>query len=89
MNIEPKALLSDGEGIPTTSENYFCYDYGIQLNAKLRSLGWTPEQYDRYLDYLHQARPIDSLVAGLLYYAPIEALIEEADALGIFEEDEE
>jgi hypothetical protein len=85
-----KELLSDGQGIPTDfKENIFNYDYGIKTNEKLRSLGWTPEQYDRYLDYLHQERPIDSLVADLLYYAPVEALIEEADAIGIFEEEED
>ena len=38
MNIEPKALLSDGEGIPTTTDNYFNYDYGEEINQKLRSL---------------------------------------------------
>ena len=82
-------LLSDGEGIPTEPDNLFNYDYGEKINAKLRALGWTPAQYDRYLDYLHQERPIDSLVADLLYFAPPEALQEEADALGIFEEIEE
>ena len=51
MNIEPKALLSDGEGIPTTTDNYFNYDYGEEINQKLRSLNWTPKQYDAFLDY--------------------------------------
>ena len=82
-------LLSDGQGIPTEPDNLFNYDYGEKINAKMRALGWTPAQYDRYLDYLHQERPIDSLVADLLYFAPPEALQEEADALGIFEEIEE
>jgi len=82
-----KNLYSDNQGIPTEPENLFNYDYGEKLNAKLRALGWTPAQYDRYLDYLHQERPIDSLVADLLFFAPPEALQDEADALGIFEED--
>ena len=75
--------------IPTGEENIFKYDYGSKVNAKLISLGWTAEQYDRYLNYLHQERPIDSLVADLLYFAPVEALKEEADALGILEEQED
>ena len=89
MNIEPKALLSDGEGIPTTTDSYFNYDYGIQLNAKLRELGWTPKQFDAYLDYMHQEKDINSLVTDYLFYAPLNAIHQEADALGIFEENEE
>jgi hypothetical protein len=88
MNIEPKALLSDGEGIPTTTDNYFNYDYGIQLNAKLRELGWSAKQFDSYLDYMHQEKDIDSLVADYLFYAPLNAIRQEAEALGIFEEEE-
>ena len=88
MNIEPKALLSDGEGIPTTTDNYFNYDYGEEINQKLRALNWTPKQYDAFLDYLHQERAIDSLVRDFLYYAPKETLISDADALGIFSEEE-
>lgn len=84
-----KGLLSDGEGIPTDFENnIFNYDYGIEINTKLRALGWTPKQYDAFLDYLHQERDIDSLVRDFLYYAPKETLIADADALGIFEEEE-
>ena len=90
MSKTLNSLLSDGKGIPTDfNNNMFNYDYGVKTNEKLRSLGWTPAQYDRYLDYLHQERPIDSLVADLLYFVPVEVLKEEADALGIFEEDED
>ena len=84
-----KNLLSDGEGIPTDfKENIFNYDYGLEINEKLRGLGWTPKQYDAFLDYLHQERDISSLVRDFLYYAPRETLIADADALGIFEEEE-
>lgn len=85
MRIEPKTLLSDGEGIPTAPDHYFNYDYGARLNDKLRSLGWTPAQYDAFLDYLHQERDVCSLVADYLYHAPIEAIKQEADALGFLE----
>ena len=85
-----KNLLSDGEGIPTDfKENIFNYDYGADINAKLRGLNWTAKQYDAFLDYLHQERDIDILVRDFLYYAPRETLISDADALGIFEEEEE
>jgi hypothetical protein len=83
-----KNLLSDGEGVPTDFENnLFNYDYGLEINEKLRGLGWTPKQYDAFLDYLHQERDINSLVRDFLYYAPREILIANADALGIFEEE--
>lgn len=82
------AHLSDGRGIPTDlEENIFNYDYGIQLNAKLRELGWTPKQFDAYLDYMHQERDISSLVTDYLFYAPLSAIQQEADALGILEEE--
>ena len=83
-------LLSDGQGVPTNLEdNIFNYDYGVQLNAKLRELGWTPKQFDAYLDYMHQEKDINSLVTDYLFYAPLNAIRQEADALGIFEENEE
>ena len=85
-----KNLLSDKQGIPTDFENnIFNYDYGLEINEKLRSLNWTPKQYDAFLDYLHQERDINSLVRDFLYYAPSETLIADADALGIFEDEEE
>ena len=59
------------------------------LNAKLRELGWTAKQFDAYLDYMHQEKDINSLVTDYLFYAPLNAIRQEADALGIFEEDEE
>ena len=84
-----KGLLSDGEGVPTDfKENIFNYDYGVEVNEKLRALNWTPKQYDAFLDYLHQERDIDSLVRDFLYHAPKEVLIADADAMGIFDEEE-
>jgi len=84
-----KGLLSDDQGIPTDfKESIFNYDYGIEINEKLRKLNWTPRQYDAFLDYLHQERDINSLVRDFLYYAPKEILIADADALGIFEEED-
>ena len=75
--------------IPTGSENIFSYDYGIQLNAKLLELGWTAKQFDAYLDYMHQEKEINNLVADYLFYAPLNAIRQEADALGILEEQED
>ena len=84
------SLLSDGKGIPTDfNDNLFNYDYGIQLNAKLLELGWTAKQFDAYLDYLHQEKEINSLVVDFLFYAPLNAIRQEADALGILEEAED
>ena len=83
-----KNLLSDGEGIPTDFENIFNYDYGGEINEKLRSLNWTAKQYDTFLDYLHQERDINTLVADYLCFAPVHVLQSDADALGIFEEEE-
>ena len=84
-----KDLLSDGEGVPTDfKENIFNYDYGVEINDKLRALNWTPKQYDAFLDYLHQERDIDSLVRDFLYYVPKEVLVADADALGIFDVEE-
>lgn len=84
-----KDTLSDGQGIPTDFENnIFNYDYGIEVNEKLRALKWTAKQYDTFLDYLHQERDIGSLVRDFLYYAPSEALVQDADALGIFDNEE-
>jgi hypothetical protein len=82
-------MLNTDNVIPTGSENIFNYDYGIQLNAKLLELGWTEKQFDAYLDYLHQEKEINLLVADFLFYAPLNALRQEADALGILEEDED
>jgi CRISPR/Cas system-associated endonuclease Cas1 len=85
-----KNLLSDAQGIPTDFENnIFNYDYGVEINEKLRALKWTPKQYDAFLDYLHQERDIASLVRDFLYYAPSETLVQDADALGIFDNEED
>lgn len=88
MNSNIQTLMSDGQGIPTGDEHIFPYDYGQAINAKLRTLGWTPAQYDRYLDYLHQERSISELVADYLTLANPEVIKSDADALGIFEEEE-
>lgn len=75
--------------IPTNSnENFFPYDYGQDVNQKLVNLGWTADQYDTFLDWLHQNKDIDALVATLLRYAPTEWIISEADAIGVFEDDD-
>jgi hypothetical protein len=71
--------------IPTANDNVFNYDYGQEVNSKLVSLGWTPEQYDTYLDWMHQEKSVDDLVAELLRYAPIEWIKSEADAIGVFD----
>ena len=71
--------------IPTTSDNIFSYDYGLEINNKLVALKWTPQQYDMFLDWLHQEKPLDDLVADLLMYAPVEWIMSEADAIGVFD----
>ena len=72
--------------IPTKSP--VPYDYGEAVNEKLAALGWTAEQYDLFLDWMHQEKPIDNLVASLLLFAPIDWISSEADAIGIFEIEE-
>jgi len=75
--------------IPTQVENTFSYDYGRDINAKLLELGWTAKQFDSYLDYLHQEKEINALVADYLFYAPLNFIRQEADALGLLEENED
>jgi len=58
------------------------------VNEKMQALGWTPAQCDRFLDYLHTEVSVDYLVTELLRFATTDWLNSEADALGIFEEDE-
>ena len=56
---------------------------------KMRSLGWTPAQCDRFLDYLYTEVSVDYLVTELLRFATTDWLNSEADALGIFEVDDD
>lgn len=73
--------------IPTAE--FIPYDYGKKVNEKLKSLGWSENQYDYFLDWMHQEKPIDELVALVLFYAPKSWIEAEADAIGIFEITEE
>lgn len=59
------------------------YDYGREVNEKMRSLGWAKHQYDYFLDWMHQEKPIDELVYLVLFFAPKEWIVSEADAIGI------
>jgi len=65
------------------------YDYGKKVNEKLVSLGWTASQYDYFLDWMHQEKPIDELAALVLYYAPKSWIVAEAKAIGVFNIEEE
>ena len=56
---------------------------------KMKSLGWTPAQCDRFLDYLHQDVSTDYLVTELLRFATTDWLNSEADALGVFDDNDE
>ena len=67
----------------------WAYDYGEEVNKKLVSLGWSASQYDFFLDWMHQEKPIDELVALVLFYAPNSWLQSEADAIGVFDREEE
>jgi hypothetical protein len=64
------------------------YDYGEAINEKLASMGWSADQHDLFLDWLHQEKPIDALVAALLTYAPMDWIKGEADAIGVFDLEE-
>ena len=75
--------------IPTDDNNFFSYDYGEEVNSKLVALGWTGKQYDMFLDWLHQEKPIDALVAAVLFHAPVEWIKSEADAIGVFDTEED
>ena len=75
--------------IPTANDNIFQYDYGQKINSKLAELKWTPEQYDMFLDWLHQEKSTDDLVAGLIMHAPTEWIKSEADAIGVFDTEAE
>ena len=77
----------NADSIPT--EEALPYDYGKEVNEKLRALGWTGAQYDYFLDWMHQEKPIDELVSLVLFFAPKEWIVSEADAIGLFEKDEE
>lgn len=75
------------ESIPT--EEAIPFDYGHEVNKKLKSLGWTGAQYDYFLDWMHQEKPIDELVSLVLYFASKEWIVSEADAIGTFNIEEE
>jgi hypothetical protein len=75
------------ESIPT--EEAIPFDYGREVNEKLKSLGWTGAQYDYFLDWMHQEKSIDDLVSLVLFYAPKEWIVSEADAIGTFNIEEE
>ena len=59
------------------------------VNEKMQALGWTPAQCDRFLDYLYTEVSVDYLVTELLRFATIDWLNSEADALGVFDDDDE
>ena len=91
-NLTPSLTINvsgwkDADSIPT--EESIPYDYGKEVNEKLKSLGWTGTQYDYFLDWMHQEKPIDELVSLVLFFAPKEWIVSEADAIGTFEKDEE
>ena len=81
------SVFKNKDSIPT--EEALPYDYGKEVNEKLKSLGWTGAQYDYFLDWMHQEKPIDELVSLVLFFAPKEWIVSEADAIGTFEKDEE
>ena len=56
---------------------------------KMISLGWTPEQCDRFLDYLYTEVSIDYLVTELLRFATTDWLNSEAYALGVFDDEDD
>ena len=56
---------------------------------KMNSLGWTPAQCDRFLDYLYTEVSVDYLVTELLGFATTEWLDSGADALGLFDDNDE
>lgn len=89
--IPPLTIDTSGwknaDSIPT--EESIPYDYGKEVNEKLKSLGWTGAQYDYFLDWMHQEKPIDELVSLVLFFAPKEWIVSEADAIGVFETEEE
>jgi len=70
--------------ISTDKNNFFAYDYGDDINKKLISMGWTASQYDYFLDWMHQEKPIDELVSLILHFSPKAWIESEADAIGVF-----
>ena len=74
----------NADSIPT--EEVLPYDYGKDINEKLAKLGWTADQYDMFLDWMHQEKPIDELVAALLYFATPEWIAAEAKAIRLLGE---
>ena len=74
-------------GVPT--EEHWPYDYGEEINKKLKDLNWDPAQYDYFLDFLTQELPIDNLVELVLKFAPVEWIESAAKEIGVFEIEEE
>jgi hypothetical protein len=63
-------------------------DLGPVVNEKMRALNWTAEQYDNFFNHLHSEMSRDALVDALVEFAPPEWFESEADAAGLFENDE-
>ena len=81
------SVFKNKDSIPTVES--IPYDYGKKVNEKLKSLGWTESQYDYFLDWMHQEKPIDELVSLVLFYAPKKWIVDEAKSIGVFETEEE
>jgi len=60
-----------------------------ELDKKLLSLGMTEDQLDSYLDDLYCNRTVSQLVEDFLYHATPEMIRSDADACGVFDNNEE
>jgi hypothetical protein len=59
-----------------------------EIDKKLLSLGFTEEQLDSYLEDLYVNRDVCQLVEDFLYCATPEMIRSDADACGVFDDEE-
>ena len=64
------------------------HDFGKETNEKLIALKWKPEQYDAFFDYLYLSMSVNDMVELILEFAPVDWIQSEADAIGVFDGDD-